>query len=153
MSFERKDRSVSNIKQSEEPRRAAADYWRETADGRIELIAGRCRACGTHHLPRVPICASCFGEDLEMVALGGSGRLYTFTVIRVPPTGYASEYAVGYVDFPEGVRVFGQVRLDAKVPLASDMPVTVEKAVLSRHADGSPITGYRFVPSVPELRR
>jgi hypothetical protein len=150
---QRKGRAMPASDKPGKTERAAADHWRETADGRIELMAARCRACGTHHLPRVPVCASCSAEDLEAVPLGGAGRLYAYTIIRIPPPGYAGEYAVGYVDFPEGVRVFGQIRLDPDTQLASDVPVTIEKAVLFHRPDGAPVAGYRFVPSVQEAAR
>lgn len=132
------------------PQIIAGDCWRETAGGRIELLAARCTACGTHHLPHVPVCASCSKEEFATAALGPRGTLYAYTIVRMPPPGYAGEYAVGYVDFPEGVRVFGQIRMIPEIPLASGIPVGLEKATLFKRPDATPVIGYRFVPAAEE---
>jgi uncharacterized OB-fold protein len=41
--------------------------------------------------------------------LGRSGRLYAFSEIQAAPAGRVAPYTVGYVDMPEGVRVFAQL--------------------------------------------
>lgn len=125
----------------------AGDCWREAPNGQVELLAARCCACGTHHLPHVPVCATCNGEEFENAVLGPHGTLYAYTIVRMPPPGYAGEYAVGYVDFPEGVRVFGQIKIVPGVALGSGVPVGLEKAALFKRADGTPVIAYRFVPA------
>ena len=129
------------------PHFVAKECWRENADGHVELVAARCAACGTLHLPRVPVCACCGEEEFQAIPLASEGTLYAYTIVRTPPPGYAGEYAVGYVDFPEGVRVFGQVKLMSEKPLNSGMPVALEKAMLFKRADGTPVVSYRFVPT------
>lgn len=126
--------------------RLAADNWRRTGDT-VELLAAACRACGTPHLPQPTVCTRCHAADFERVALVPTGTLYAYTVIHSAPPGYEEPYAVAYVDFPEGVRVFGHLRLpaDGSRP-APDTPVTVEAAVLLRRPDGTAAEGYRFVP-------
>lgn len=126
--------------------RIAGTYWRQGDDGNVELIAARCRSCGTLHLPAVPVCANCYSDQFDPAALHGPGKLYAHTVIHVPPAGYPPIYAVGYVDFPEGVRVFGHVRLIDGVKLRADMPVTLESGTLFKRSDGTPVVGYRFAP-------
>lgn len=132
--------------EAKSPERMAAAYWRERDDGGVELIASRCRDCGTLHLPAVAICAECAGDAFEPKVLGPSGSLYSYTIVRTPGPGFPPVYAVGYVDFPEGVRVFGHVRMNEDDELRLDMPVTIERAVLLNRADGTPVHGYRFVP-------
>ena len=67
-------------------------------------------------------------------------------MIHAAPPGYSQPYAVAYVDFPEGVRVFGHLRLGDGPPPDLDAPVTVEAAILVRRPDGTAVEGYRFVP-------
>lgn len=122
------------------------DYWMRDRDGGVRLIASRCKKCGQHHLPKVAFCGSCRGTQFEDATLSASGNLYSFTVIHAPPAGYPEIYVVGYVDFPEQVRVFGQVRADDRAALHCDMPVGVEIATLKKLQDGSSVEGYRFVP-------
>ena len=92
------------------PERLAADHWRRAGDC-VELLAARCTACGTRHLPKPVCCAACHGREFAWEALSATGSLYAYTVIHAAPPGYAQPYAVAYVDFPEGVRVFGHLAL------------------------------------------
>jgi uncharacterized OB-fold protein len=124
----------------------AKDYWRERPDGSVELTASRCRGCGTHFLPRVSVCAQCHGLEFEAATLREGGRLYVYTVIHMPPPGYESPYAIGYVDFPQGVRVFGHVSLDGANPPSIGGPVGLQKAIIAKRADGTFVVAYRFVP-------
>jgi uncharacterized OB-fold protein len=126
------------------------DYWRRESDGSARLIASRCKKCGQHHLPRVAFCGTCRGTQFEDAPLSPKGNLYSYTVIHTPPAGYPDIYVVGYVDFPEQVRVFGQVRADNREALRCDMPVGIEIATLKKRPDGSPVEGYRFVPLLAE---
>jgi uncharacterized OB-fold protein len=130
--------------------RIAAEHWREEADGRALLLAARCTACGQLFLPRVAVCAACGGQAFESAPLAGPGRLYVHTVIHAAAPGFATPYAVGYVDYPEGVRVFGHVRLDGPGQPRPGVPVEVEAADLFRRPDGTPVRGYRFVPAAED---
>jgi uncharacterized OB-fold protein len=46
---------------------------------------------------------------MERVPIGREGVLYTYTVVHQAPAGFTSPFAVGYVDLPEGVRVFAHL--------------------------------------------
>lgn len=46
------------------------------------------------------------------VRMGARGTVYTFTVVYVGAPGIATPYALGYVDFEPGVRVFGRLPVD-----------------------------------------
>jgi uncharacterized OB-fold protein len=91
-----------------------ARYWREIPQ-RYRYEAARCRACGKVHFPPRTVCRGCRGRDFEKVVLPKDGKIETFTVIRVAPTGFADEapYAVGIVRLTNGVRVMAQV-VDAR---------------------------------------
>lgn len=121
-------------------------YWRRGADGHAELLAYRCSGCAAHYLPRVVICSSCGGQEFTIAPLANVGNLYAYTIVHVAPPGYPSPYAIGYVDFPEQVRVFGQISLEHADRLRCDIPVEIEVAVLRHDADGKPVEGYRFAP-------
>jgi len=127
-------------------------YWERTGDGRDRLLASRCSNCGSHYLPRVAICGRCWGSAFDIAPLAPVGNLYSYTIVHITPPGFPSPYAIGYVDFPEGVRVFGQIRLTPDLDLHCDMKVEVEIATLMHRPDGSGVEGYRFVPLPPESR-
>jgi uncharacterized OB-fold protein len=46
---------------------------------------------------------------METTPIGREGTLYTYTIIHQPPPGFEAPFAVGYLDLPEGVRVFAHL--------------------------------------------
>jgi uncharacterized OB-fold protein len=108
------------------------------------LIGSGCTWCGTKAFPPAKICAECLSEDLVPVRLSSEGTLYSFSVVHVAPKRWEVPYAVGYVDLPEGVRIFAhldarpeQLRLDGKVRF---------RAVEAGEYSGGPMPGPRFAP-------
>jgi uncharacterized OB-fold protein len=81
----------------------------------VRLLAGRCQACGTLSFPAAGICPQCQSGAIDEHQLRRSGVLYAFTVIRARPPGYEGPvpYGLGYVDFADGLRVFGSIVSDA----------------------------------------
>lgn len=118
-------------------------------DGAPALLAGRCRQCGRTLYPRRAECPGCTdGGDVEDVTIGGSGVVYTSTVVRVPsPVGLKPPYAYGYVDLSEvALRVFA---LFTGADPASFVPGTeVELVVepLLADAQGRSVMAYKFRP-------
>lgn len=88
-----------------------AEYWAGVGEGRLLLKA--CLSCERQHWYPRSHCPYCLGADTEWRAAGGTGTIYSFTVVqqngskafrdRVP-------YAIGFVSLPEGPRVFGLLR-------------------------------------------
>jgi len=73
-------------------------------------------------------------EPPRVQPLAAEGRLYTYTVIH--PGRDADPYTIGFVDFPEGVRVFGRLDIPAGQRPSLGMPIAVRAAE----------DDYRFVP-------
>jgi uncharacterized OB-fold protein len=87
----------------------ASRPWTEEG-GAVRLHGSRCGDCGGVAFPAHNACPSCGAESgQDMVLLSPTGTLYSFSEIHVAPKGFATPYAVGYVDLPEGVRLFGQI--------------------------------------------
>jgi len=109
------------------------------------LVGGRCRACGFLALGVRDVCGRCWAaESMEAVPVGRTGRLYTCTVVHQPPDGFAGPIAVGYVDLPEGLRVFAHIAQDARsLTLGTELALTV--APLRRGRDGGSLTGPLYV--------
>jgi len=94
----------------------------------------------------VAVCPECLGENsLEEVKLGTGGKLYTFTIVRVPTPGFKVPYAFGYIDLPEGVRVCSQIHaeepLEDRLKLGMDMELTIGQI---REEAGKSVIGYLF---------
>ncbi len=75
---------------------------------RLELRASRCPTCGRQLYPPRELCPADLTPLAEM-AVPPRGRLYELVRIDIAPDpGLPSPYWVCYVDFPGGIRVFGQ---------------------------------------------
>ena len=81
-----------------------APYW--DAIRRHELSVQRCVRCVSWHHPPVLVCPHCSSDDLEFVAVAGTGTVYASTVchrefglqIGVP-------WVAAYVELDEGARL------------------------------------------------
>lgn len=69
-------------------------FWSAALEGR--LVAARCETCGETHLPAPPVCHVCRSDRFAWIELPGTGRIYTFTVVRHPLSPHLAE-ATPYV--------------------------------------------------------
>jgi uncharacterized protein len=109
------------------------------------LLAGKCASCGAMYFPRREACLECGADRLEAAEIAGRGTLYTFTVVRMPSAHFAAPYAIGWVEFPGGPRVFGQIRARGGEPLSIGMGMAARKGPLWEE-DGREVIGYFFEP-------
>jgi uncharacterized OB-fold protein len=107
------------------------------------LNASKCGHCGTVMLGQRTRCSRCWADDkIEAVAVGRRGRVYSRTVIHAAPAGYVGPYTVGYVDLPEGIRVFAHLQAGPDTPAIGD---EVQLDIVSlRTTDGQALTGPRY---------
>ncbi len=91
-------------------------FFEEARAGRLTGI--RCRQCGELAVPPKEFCPACHHRAWEPIPFTGEGTISSFTVIRVPPRGYAAEapYAVALVRLAEGVSLLGRI---VEIPLDS----------------------------------
>ncbi len=85
-------------------------YWREIPR-RYRLEAGKCRKCGKVFMPGRLICDACKSREFDTVRLPAAGSIYTYTVVRVPPSGFASQAPY----------VLAIVELDGGSPVSADL--------------------------------
>ena len=114
------------------------------------LLGSRCRECKATYFPPRQICPRCMKEGvLHSLPLSRRGTLYTYTVIRQAPPRYPVPYAVGYVDLPEGVRVFAQLEGWERRELKADEAMEVFFTTIRVDEGGGGLVGYRFRPVYP----
>ena len=110
------------------------------------LLGNKCKSCGQTYFPKVALCPDCLKDDsIEELKLSPRGKLYTYTVVRVPSPGFKAPYVFGYIDLPEGVRVCSQistVEFD-KLQLGMEMELVLGQV---REDEGKSIIGYLFRP-------
>jgi len=109
------------------------------------LIANRCKSCGQVYFPKVRFCLNCFHEELEEISLSRKGKLFTYAVVQMPASHFQPPYAVGYVDLPEGVKIFAPLMIVENKPfkVGMDMEVAVDSLW---QEDDKDIVGYWFLP-------
>lgn len=116
-------------------------------DGSGNLLGSRCRACGAHFFPVRKACSGCLSDDLETIGLSTEGTLYTYSVVRQSTPAFEVPYALGYVDFPEGVRIMGQISGCELDEIRIGMAMVLSLEPFGEDDDGNPLTGYRFRPA------
>ncbi|MBI4292630.1 MAG: OB-fold domain-containing protein [Betaproteobacteria bacterium] len=112
----------------------------------VQLQGSRCTDCGTTVFPASERCPGCVSDNVSRIPLDSEGTLYSFSVIHAAPKNFPVPYVVGYVDLPQGVRIFGQVEADPK-SLRIDMRVRVNVYPEGKSRDGAPLYGFNFRPA------
>jgi uncharacterized OB-fold protein len=112
------------------------------------LLGSKCKACGEYfHPPRV-VCANCFGEDLEEVALSRRGKIYTYTIGRVayPGTPFTAPFITAQVELPEKIQVLSLITgLDNdKVKIGTEVEIYFWK--IAENEEGNELMAYAFRP-------
>lgn len=109
-------------------------HFRNDADG-MTLLGARDKTGALRFPPPEFLQA---GEAAQPEAMGATGRLYTFTTVY---PGKAPAYALGMVDFDNGLRVFGRLAWpEGSQPAIGD----VVRAAAATLPDGTP--DYAFAP-------
>lgn len=103
--------------------------------GRV-FIESRCPLCGEHRYPPRVLCVNDLTR-MEKVPVSPRGILVEAVWIARPPYGQAEPFWVGYIDMPEGTRVFAKIdprgrelvrgiRLEHEIGIVRTEPVDVE---------------------------
>ncbi len=94
-------------------------YWQAANDGK--LLVKCCNACGKAHFYPRAICPECGSDDTVWKDAAGTGRIYSYSVMRRadPP------YAIAYVTLDEGVTMLSNIVEAEFDALSVDMPVEV----------------------------
>ncbi len=99
-----------------------------------KLIASRCKKCGTIVFPKAPFCSNpdCdkTRENIEEIQLSKKGKIWSWTVQRYPPPApfkYEpfNPFAIGMVDLPEGLRVYGMLTTIENLKVGMEVEMTI----------------------------
>ena len=108
------------------------------------LLGGRCGSCAELSFPVEAYCPFCGTAGPEAVPLATTGTIYSFTVARFAPPGYAGEvpFAVGIVELEDGIRVASTLLAE---PLeALEIGATVRFGLLEVATDDGPALSYAY---------
>jgi uncharacterized OB-fold protein len=109
------------------------------------LLANRCKSCGQIFFPKAIFCLACFNDDLEELRLGPRGQLYSYTVAHMPSMHFYPPYAIGYIDMPEGVRIFAPLIIDENRSFRVGMEMEIVIGKLWEEGEEE-VIGYMFKP-------
>ena len=113
------------------------------------LMANSCPGCGKIYFPPQRVCPACMTMDqMDRRPLSKRGRLYSFTVSYAGPPGFELPYAYGWVDLPEGIRLFSLLTQCEPFEdrLQLDIPVEMVIEKIKEDPEGTEIYGYKFRP-------
>ena len=127
-----------------------ARAWREFPQ-RYRLEASQCSVCSKVLYPPRVACPACGGREFATVTLPRTGKILTFTVVRVPPAGFTeqSPLPIALVELENGIRVMVQIG-DVENPdtLHIGMPVRLEFRRISWDGEAGVIFyGHKAVPA------
>lgn len=127
---------------------STARAWREYPR-RYRYEASVCRKCGKWHFPARLVCDACRGTEFEAKRMRRTGKILTWTVIRVPPAPFKDEapFAVAVVEMDDGPRLTTQVADWKEGDLRIGREVRLEFRRIQADGESGPIHyGYKAVP-------
>ena len=113
------------------------------------LIGFRCNDCGVTVFGPATFCQSCTSFDVEPVDLGGSGTLYSYTIVRIPPAGWPGDvpYILGQVELPSGPQVLAEVIDCEQSDLSIGIPVELAIRAVAPEGGGAEKLVYKWRPA------
>ncbi len=122
--------------------------WREYPH-RYRLESGKCKKCGAIVFPRRLVCPECGHREFEKVILPDTGKVVSYTIIRVPPSQFGDQapYALAIAELTNGVKLMAQiVDVDPeKIKVGMDVRIEFRRVQTDDH-HGVLSYGYKFVP-------
>jgi uncharacterized OB-fold protein len=120
-----------------------------SSDDKSYLIGSRCRVCGRTFFPKQSVCRICMvDETMEETTLSTKGKIDTYTVVHVAPMGFKAPYIQGFVDLPEGPRIFSIITGWDPSGKALEEGMEVELMIdkITEDEKGNDLIGYKFRP-------
>ena len=112
------------------------------------LLGTRCRDCQVCVFGPAVFCQACTSSNLEPVELSQEGILYSYTIVRVPPSGWPGPvpYILGQVDLPEGPQVLAEIIGCQEADLKIGMEVELALQSISVEDGGTAKAVYKWRP-------
>lgn len=104
----------------------SAPFWE--ALKKHQLVLQRCSHCKKYVHPPTPMCPHCNSLEPEWPPSNGTGRVYSWIIVRRAAHPFFSEvpYNVVLVEMDEGVRLFGNLADMEPDQIREGMPVQLE---------------------------
>ena len=112
------------------------------------LVGFRCGDCGVRVFGPATFCQACTSGNLTQVEFGTTGKLFSFTVVRVPPAGWTGPvpYILGEVELEEGPHVLAEVVDAGEAELTMGMSLELSWQVVTSGGEEKAV--YKWRPAV-----
>ena len=132
------------MKFDQEKKPIRENLFTERTEG--DLVGFRCKSCNHILPPLTLVCNYCYGEDFERLPLSRMGKLYSYTAVYQPHKHFKVPYFAGYIDLPEGIRLFAPLKEREGKPfkVGMAMELIVEKLW---DEDKHEVIGPKFQPA------
>ena len=110
------------------------------------ILWHKCINCGLlQHTTHIR-CLKCRNDDFENIEASGTCKLLTYTILRTPPAEFRdkSSYALGVVEFENGVKGLGQITTQNNLQTGMELKPIYRK--ICENLDGKEVYTYMFEP-------
>lgn len=106
----------------------------------------KCNKCGKFQHPDHLRCLQCKSTTFEFVDASGDCTLLTYTILKAPPAEFRAKkaYALGVVEFSNGIRALGQLTTMDNLKVGMKLKPKYEK--LTDNLDGQEIFAITYEP-------
>lgn len=126
-----------------------ARHWRLRKQ-RYSLVGEVCPHCEAKLFPPRDVCPECGQEAKTLYNFSGKGKVYSYTTVYEPPTGYEDQapYTVALVQLDEGPLVTAQLTDlgGAKVEIGAPVEMVTRRLRQDGDERGILVYGYKFRP-------
>ncbi len=111
-----------------------------------KIIWHKCKKCGKLQYPEHLRCLTCKNKEFEEIEAPSEAILLTYTILTAPPKEYRNKesYALGIVEFPNGIRALGQITSEKNLKIG--MKLKTEYAEICADLDGKAVRTFVFKP-------
>ena len=120
------------------------DLFVEEEEG-AALLANKCKKCGQAFFPKRNECFNCHSTNMEEIKLRDGAKLYSYTKVAMPVHKFKPPFNLVWVEFPERVRVMGQVKEKENQSLYIGMKMRVIIDTVWQEG-GKDFLAYKFEP-------
>jgi uncharacterized OB-fold protein len=117
----------------------------------IALVGCECDECGSRWFPKRCVCPNCFGKSLYEKEISRYGEVYSYSILHVASKGFSVPLTIAYVDFPEGLRICGQIENGAQEKLKCAAKIEVVYGKIRDDPDDVPVYSYKFKTTKSEV--
>lgn len=106
----------------------------------------KCNKCGLFQHKSHLRCLKCKNRTFTFVEAKGACKLLTYTILKAPPAEFRNlnSYALGMVEFENGVRALGQIT--SQENLSTGMELSPVYKRICENLDGKEVFAFVFEP-------